>query len=600
MKWELVDGKNNKIFERALLFLRESKLIGLDTETNGLDPYRKDLLLISAGNQHQQFVFDVARLGKKIDQVVKILGDSKKLTILHNAKFDYKFFRQKLGLTLENIFDTMLAEQLLLVGIKKDGYGLDDVAEKYMGVTLNKAIRDTFVDMKYGDEFTELQLKYSCEDVQYLVPIFEQQRVLLEKYSLQQVAELEMNAIAPTGDMELNGMFLDMDLWLDAEEQAIKEKEEALKELDALFEPHVPVDMFGKPLINYNSPLQILEPLKLLMGSEGKNLANTKEDTLKNFQHIPVVAKLLEYREKEKRITTYGASFLDHVNPITRRIHTDFSQLRTDTGRYASSDPNLQNIPKLQIYRKPFVSGDPDYRIITCDYSQMELRILADLSLEPSWREIFRKGTDLHCEIGSLVYGKTIRKPGTLGPNDPGENIELRGPVKSLNFGVSYGMGAKKLANQTGMPYVEAKRIIEAYWKAFPKVKGFFDEFVKKSIDQKCIVSPYDKRLRWLEGFDWNSKREVAGIRNKCMNFPMQSGNASIIKLALTKLRQLIRGKDMHILSTVHDEIIVRAHKDASEEALFLTKSTMIAEAESYIKNVPIEVEGKIDICWTK
>jgi DNA polymerase I-like protein with 3'-5' exonuclease and polymerase domains len=162
------------------------------------------------------------------------------------------------------------------------------------------------------------------------------------------------------------------------------------------------------------------------------------------------------------------------------------------------------------------------------------------------------------------------------------------------------GMGAKKLANETGMPYMEAKRIIDMYWKLFPKIKTFFDDFVKESMSKKCIVSPYDQRLRWLDGFDTDSGKDLSSIKNMSMNFPMQSGNASVIKKALATLRKRIIGKDIKILSTVHDEIVVLAHKDVAEEALQLTTSSMISEAEDYIKNVPVEVKGIIDVCWTK
>jgi DNA polymerase-1 len=268
-----------------------------------------------------------------------------------------------------------------------------------MGIIMNKDIRKTFTKMKLGDSFSTDQLKYSAEDVAYLIQIMEQQKQFLIKHSLTKVSELEMNAIAPTADMELNGMFLDMDIWLKAEAIAIEEREVALLELDDIFSKVVPLDLFKRPMINYNSPLQVLEPLKKLMGAPGKHLKSTGEEVLKNFKHIPVVAKLLEYREKEKRVSTYGAAFFDYLNPVTRRIHTDFSQLRADTGRYASTSPNMQNIPALKAYRSAFTSGSPDYRIITCDYSGMELRILADLSKEPKWIEIFEKGLDAHCEV---------------------------------------------------------------------------------------------------------------------------------------------------------------------------------------------------------
>jgi len=148
------------------------------------------------------------------------------------------------------------------------------------------------------------------------------------------------------------------------------------------------------------------------------------------------IAALLLYREKEKRISTYGNEFLTNIHPATSRVHSDFSQLFTDTGRYSSSNPNLQNIPAEAMYRQCFRAFTDDYRIIGCDYSGMELRELADLSQEPSWVDCFKRKGDLHAENGSVLLGKTIRKKGTNGPLDPGENWDLRRNIKTLNFGI--------------------------------------------------------------------------------------------------------------------------------------------------------------------
>lgn len=616
----VIHVETEKQVDDAIIFLSKLDWISLDTETTGTDPLVNKVLLISAGNPHRQYVFDVAKIEAFLPKLKPVLEQQR--VILHNAKFDYKFLKQQTNITLENVFDTMLAEQLLLKGRKMQGFGLDDVADKYLGIKLNKDIRQTFLEVKYGDAMTADQILYSGIDVQYLELIYRKQYELLKKYNLLQAAEIEMQAVLPTGDMELNGMYLSPAKWSKAETAAIAERLTAQEELDKLFGPVVGTDMFNHAEINYRSPKQLIPALKKILGKRASDLNSTKESDLKDLLNtgiydrlekeglalLPkltdvgdkVIAALLIYREKEKRISTYGLSFLENIHPKTGRIHSSFSQLYTDTGRYSSSDPNLQNIPREKQYRDAFTAWHPDYKIIGCDYSGMELRILADLTQEPFWIDVLKRGGDLHSEIGSLLYNKPIRKKGTNGPDDPGENWELRQPVKSLNFGVGYGMGPQKLAGATGMAYDKAKELIKTFWTKFPRIKGYFDAHVKASVTAKCVKSPYDGRLRWLDGFDYDSQKDQARIRNMCMNFPMQSGNASITKHALYLIRQHLKGKDAKIISTVHDEILVEAHKDIAQEVYDIVRKDMIDAAKRFIKNVPVDVEGHISDQWEK
>lgn len=588
-----------KQFDEAVAFLSSLPEIAVDTETQGIDPLSDKVLLLSAGNMHKQFVFDVAAVIADFDPIRAILNNPVPIKILHNAKFDYKFLKRDLGITLENLFDTMLAEMLLLKGRKMQGFGLDDVCSKYLNQTMNKEIRASFVGHAYGKPLTDEQMHYSGVDVAYLHDIRTKQLFYLDKHDLMKVAKLEMQVIPATGDLELNGMFLDKTLWKDAENAAIAAREAARVILDSHFAPIVGVDMFGNPSINYNSPKQLLPALKTICGKAADGLKSTAEDALRDISH-PAVDALLLYREKEKRVSTYGSAFLDNIHPVTGRVHSEFSQLYTDTGRYSSSKPNLQNIPKEKVYRKPFTAKNADYRIVGADYSGMELRILADLSKEPSWLDCFARGGDLHSENGSILMGKTIRKEGTNGPTDPGENAELRGPVKTLNFGVGYGMGANKLSRTANIPLPQARQLVKDYWIKFAKVKNFFDVYVRDSIGNRCVRSPYDGRLRWLDGFDYDSQKDLSRIRNMCMNFPMQSGNATITKLALIWLRKDLAGKDALLISTVHDEILVECHKDIADEVHAILRKDMIEAAELYLKNVKVAVDSKISTCWEK
>lgn len=546
--------QTGKDFDEAIAYIKMLSIISVDTETSGLEPFGNNILLVQIGNVYQQYVFDVARLGSGIQQLKPILENPAVVKILHNAKFDYKFLKHVLGIEMKNMFDTYLAEQLLQKGRKLSGFSLEVVAEKYTGVHLDKSIRETFVGLFFGEVFSDQQIEYAALDVKYLEQIMNAQKQLITRDCLTRVAKIEMDAVAVTGDMELNGMRIDRTKWLEAESIAKVERDSALKRLDELLKPYDDkVDMFGNLSINYNSPKQLLT---ILQKAVDPSLDSTNENVLKEISH-PIIYALLDYRGMEKRITTYGESFLENINSHTGRIHTNFTQSKTDTGRYASEDPNIQNIPvkDTSVYRDAFVAFDENSVLVDADYSNMELRLLADLSKEPKWLEIFEKNLDMHCEIGTLLLGKPVRLAETLGPDDPGENLDLRKfMIKPLNFGVSYGMGAKKLSITAKISIQEAKQLLNKYWALFPHIKEFFDNFVAETIANKCIRSPYDNRLRWIEGFDLDAKKDLARIRNMSMNFPMQSGNASITKIALTELKKQLDllKYDAKIIATIN------------------------------------------------
>jgi DNA polymerase-1 len=261
---------------------------------------------------------------------------------------------------------------------------------------------------------------------------------------------------------------------------------------------------------------------------------------------------------------------------------------------------NLQNIPSTKEYRAAFTAQKSDWRIVGADYSGMELRLLAELTLDPAFLDIFDKGLDPHATVGSMIYGKTIRAPGTNGPDDPGENMDLRKHAKTLVFGISYGMGPKRLAAATGMSYDEAKNVIKIFWAKFPHVKLFFDRMISYSRKNKCAIAPLDGRLRWLLDIDFDNVKSRVHAENISKNFPLQGGNATITKNALILIREEIKGKQIKIINTVHDEIILEAHESCADEAQKILVRCMVDAAKPYVKRVPIKVESYIANCWKK
>ena len=342
---------DNEQYEKALAFLHSCRTISLDTETTGLDPLQDMVLLIQVGNKYQQYVFDVARLGKAIQKLKPILESTTTIKLLHNAKYDYEMLKGHLNITLENIQCVMINEQLLVNG-RKVSSSLETLAKKYTRAELNKSVRETFKNTKFGDEFTQEQLTYAAEDVIYLEEIRAAQFKLLTKHNLMKVWRIETDVIPAMGDLELAGAYVDRDLWTQAENETKLEQSLVYNELNILFAKIIPVDMFGVPAINYNSPKQLLPILKKVLGTSGRKLESTGVDVLQDYAGNEYIDAILKYRKIEKRLSTYGSEFLQHIHPVTGRVHSNFFQLGglydenksdkkdgTGTGRLSSKNP---------------------------------------------------------------------------------------------------------------------------------------------------------------------------------------------------------------------------------------------------------------------
>lgn len=436
---------------------RMTTAIGVDTETTGVDPYLSKVLLIQIGNKEYQFVFDVFLLkcdGVDFTEIKTILENPYIIKIGHNIGFDYKILKQLMGIELNNVFDTMIAEQLLTKGIKFKGFGLKDVLEKYGFGELDKEVRETFISHLYGTPFTEEQITYAGMDIVYLIPLYEKFLELLKRDGMLDLMHLENETVLVTGDLELNGILLDKDAWQILEDEAKANRDKLEQELKTFIPDdfdHISILPKGtrtkleKKLnkqetldfddnesieINFSSPSQMLGYLKATTGIEP---SDTNEKTLYKTYRQPdgslpeVVQTLLKYREYDKLVGTYGMKFYnENVHSLTGRIHARFNQLGTESGRYSSDKPNMQNLPGKEAYRNAF-KARPGFKMICADLAQFELRVLAELSEEQSWiDEMQDVNGDLHKFVASRIYGK------------PKEAITklLRTVGKNLNFGI--------------------------------------------------------------------------------------------------------------------------------------------------------------------
>lgn len=493
--------------QECLDYFEDHDSIAIDTETQGRDPHVKKILSLQIGDKSNQFVIDC----RFVDiRRFKDLLESK-LCILHNAKFDYKFLKTH-GIVMDKIYDTMLAECVLYAGYESFGYGLKDLAHRYLDIDMDKSTRGDFYKLT-GQPFTDKQIEYAALDTAYLHQIKELQEIKIQKYDLQYCVDLENQVVKALADIELNGISFNIRSWLENAKEYEKKQSDIQHELDnvvisdpvlsKIYKPkYVQTNLFDLPTrecgINYSSPSQILKIFKEL----GHTVESTDDRTLSKHVHLhEFFQKLQAYREVAKIVSTYGKAFCDYINPHTMKIHTDFWQIKS-TGRVSSGSkdmnaPNMQNLPQDNKFRNCFVAS-PGYSWISIDYSAQELRLMADGSKEEGFINVLNQGEDLHCYAGSMMFKKTITKA----------DKDLRNKAKTINFGKPYGMGPNKLADTLSISIEEAENLFKVYAESFPKLNSWLARQGKSAKENMySLTFAPCKRRRWYP--DMKKAREL-------------------------------------------------------------------------------------------
>src|SRR5918992_748742 len=374
--------------------LEVAEAIGVDVETTDLSPRDGKVRLLQLATPDETFVIDVFETGD-LAPLKEVLEDGPVKT-LHNSKFDYAFLKSEHGITLSPIFDTMLAAQLLSGGNYEASYALEAVAERYADVELDKSARKE----DWSRELSEDQIEYAARDAAVLLPLRERLQEELEREKLVRVSEIEFGAVATIAEMELAGIKLDVARWKELEIAVRERRDEAAVALEAHFpEPEgvLPLEGLG-PRLNLNSPKQITDAFHTL----GIDLPDTKVWTLLKVDH-PAARALLEYRELQKKLGTYLETYPNFIHSKTGRIHANLLQCRVPSGRLACTNPNVQQIPHEEEFRRCFVAEE-GYTFAIADYSQIELRILAEVSGDPAFVGAFRRGEDLHRVTAATMY----------------------------------------------------------------------------------------------------------------------------------------------------------------------------------------------------
>jgi DNA polymerase I-like protein with 3'-5' exonuclease and polymerase domains len=516
----------------------------------------------------------------------RLLAAPRPIKIAHNAKFDAKFIKHNLGVDLGGLFDTLLASQLVGAGDIEERHGLETVAGRYLNEALDKSERLS----NWNFELSEAQLEYAARDAAILLPLREKLIERLKSESLVKCAQLEFECVMPLVDIELAGFYMHRDRWLEQLGIVEKKRIELAEQLqEVLAEESSQGSLFGGPQrddINLDSHQQLTQALNRLGIPVPDSTRNWKLQPL--AAQYPVVGTLLEYRTVQKALTSYGENMIELINPVTRRLHADFRQIGAPTGRFACTNPNIQQVPHAIEYRRCF-SGYPEGRkLIIADYSQIELRILAEFSGDQGFIDAFNSGADLHRVTASQVFNASLDQV----------TKEQRDFAKRLNFGVVYGIGAQRFALMTGLTVSDAEKVLRRYFATYRQLDSYLREAANRAVSDRQARTASGRLVRFR--YDENDRQQISMTQRNGKNTPIQGTSADILKRALRLLKEELADTNARIVNIIHDEIVVEADEGEAMDVATKVERLMCAAGEEYVKSVPIKVETEIATEWVK
>jgi DNA polymerase-1 len=579
--------------KRACDELKDAKFLGFDVETTELDPYRGELRLVQLSDGKKTKVVDVRAFGpvgskqltegSNLAPLRDLLASSKQTKIAHNAKFDCKWVRHHLGVEVGGVYDTYLASVLVSAGEGERRHGLADVAQFFLGRTLDKTEQ---VSDWGAAELSHSQVEYAARDAAIMPEVRDKIDERIVSDGLAKALKLENECVMPIAEMELNGFYLDQERW--RAQLGIVQKAQAkfADELQNMLAAGVAqASLFGRPEINLDSQQQVADAL---VGLGIPMPSSTRAWELQPLaEKYPPVAKLLEYRTVAKASQSFGENILEYIEPTTGRIHADFRQIGAPTGRFSCSSPNLQQIPHEAEYRRCFRA--PDGRmLVIADYSQIELRILADFSEDKNFIEAFASGQDFHSATAAQVFG--IKAEDVTA--------DQRSFAKRLNFGVVYGLGASRFAMMTGLTQTQAEETLRRYFSTYPKM----DEWLRMA--SKNVLSERSARTRSGRmariNFVDSDRGSIGAAQRYAKNMPIQGTSADILKRALRLLHDDIRETSAKLVNIVHDEIVVECDAADAEKTKAMLESAMTRAGEQFVSRVPIKANMHIADEWCK
>ena len=571
--------------EEHLNFIKElssKDAVAFDTETTSLEINKAKLLGISFSfSKNTAFYCDVSKEETLID-LYKDFFHSKTIKIAHNLKYDYGVLF-KYGIQInEFCFDTMIAHYLI---DPEKRHNLDQLSRtilNYDPIPIESLIGSKTKPTKKMEEVEiDILKNYAAEDADLTFQLY-------LKFS-KELKNLDLEHLFYNIEIPLMRVLHDM------EKQGIKINTESLssfsKDLNiSLANLKQSIFQLSETEFNIDSPKQLGEVIfgKLNLDEKAKKTKTgqykTDEATLNKLQGVhPIIADILNYRTRKKLLSTYVDALPKLISPVTNKIHTNYMQAVTSTGRLSSNKPNLQNIPiRTELgkeIRKAFCSSDSNHLLLCAYYSQIELRIIAGLSKDESMINAFTIGRDIHTETASKIFHVNLEDVSR----------EMRSKAKMVNFGIIYGISAFGLSQRLGVKRTEAKEIIDNYFLEFPKIKEYMDTTISFA-KEKGYVETIFKRKRFLPNISSGNATMRGFDERNAINAPIQGSAADIIKLAMVNIhkKMLVQKMESKLLLQVHDELVLDMVKDEQKDLEKLVKQEMM-EAVKF--DVPLEVE---------
>ncbi|MBI3502167.1 MAG: DNA polymerase I [Bacteroidetes bacterium] len=590
--YHLVDTKEKR--KKLIAELSRQKSICFDTETTGTDAHNVELVGISFSfKPTEAYYIPVPENYNEAQAIVnefkEIFENEKIEKSGQNIKYDMSVLKWYDIEIKGKLFDTMIAHYLIQPDMR---HNMNILAETYLHYS--PVSIETLIGKKGKGQLsmravpTEQICEYAAEDADITLQLGEKFMPMLKETETKKLfEEVEMPLVPVLSAMESEGVKIDI--------SALKELSSVLANDIVKSEKEI-YSLAGKEF-NISSPKQVgeilFEELKIAEKSKKTKTGQhaTSEDILEKLKGThPIIDKILDYRELQKLKNTYVDTLPELVNPRTGRVHTTYSQIVAVTGRLSSDNPNLQNIPirteRGREIRKAFVPRNNNFTLLSADYSQVELRVIAALSEDENMIEAFKSGNDIHSATASKVYNVPIDNV----------NSDMRRNAKMVNFGIIYGISAFGLAQRLNIPRTEAKGIIDTYFAQYPKIK----EYMNKSIElakEKGYVETILGRRRYLRDIN-SSNHTVRGFAERnAINAPIQGSAADMIKIAMINIQKEFQKKKFKskMILQVHDELVFDVHKDEIEDVKPLVEDKM---KHALKLSVPIEVEAGTGSDW--
>jgi DNA polymerase-1 len=590
--------------------IRERGYVTLDTETTGLDEMRADLVGVclatepglacyiplthKSGAGEGLFADDTLAEGQMpeaeaLAMLKPVLEDDAILKIGQNMKYDAKVLK-RYGITVAPFDDTMLMSYALNAGLHQ--HGMDALADRYLGHTCIP-IKDLLGSGKSMITFDKVPLDrataYAAEDADVTLRLWQVLKPQLHAKKVTTVYETLERPLSPVlAEMEMHGIRVDRDT-LSRMSNAFAQKMAGLE---------AEIHELAGETFNVGSPKQLGEILFDKMGLEGGKKGKTGAyatgadilEDLATEHELP--ARILDWRQLSKLKSTYTDALQDHIHPDTGRVHTSYVQTGANTGRLASTDPNLQNIPvrseEGRRIREAFIAEEGKV-LLSLDYSQIELRILAHIADIPALKQAFEEGQDIHAATASEMFGVPLAE---MTP-------DVRRQAKAINFGVIYGISGFGLARNLRIPRAEAQGFIDRYFERFPGIRDYMDATTEFGKSHGYVQTLFGRRIHTPE---IDAKGPRAGFaRRAAINAPIQGTAADIIRRAMIRMPEAIRGLPAKMLLQVHDELVFEVDENAVEDVTNAARVVMENAAAPAVKiDVPLVVDAGHGTNWAE